>query len=149
MISMYQSNRVDQYRARRYRLPNLTARSPSAPGRPSVDQPHRRRVGNEHGSDLLCAKRDAFAFSSVVAGPMSDWVVQHVHIASLDGWGWPFAIEGVPTILARLPVLRHPGRFAFRGEIRMEREDTLHRRVVLLGPILFSIAARQLLSGGA
>ncbi|BCQ29968.1 hypothetical protein NK8_81590 (plasmid) [Caballeronia sp. NK8] len=29
---------------------------------------------------------------------MSDWVVQHVHIASLDGWWWPFAIEGVPTI---------------------------------------------------
>ncbi|SAK92158.1 major facilitator transporter [Caballeronia pedi] len=41
----------------------------------------------------------AIAVSSVVAGPMSGWIVQHVHIAGFDGWRWLFAIEGVPTIL--------------------------------------------------
>ncbi|SAL72329.1 membrane protein [Caballeronia peredens] len=41
----------------------------------------------------------AIAFSSVVAGPMSGWIVEHVHIAGFNGWRWLFAIEGVPTIL--------------------------------------------------
>ncbi len=41
----------------------------------------------------------AIAFSSVVAGPMSGWIVEHVHMAGYGGWRWLFAIEGVPTIL--------------------------------------------------
>ncbi|SAK70864.1 membrane protein [Caballeronia hypogeia] len=41
----------------------------------------------------------AIAFASVIAGPMSGWIVEHVHISGYDGWRWLFAIEGVPTVL--------------------------------------------------
>ncbi|MFA9440175.1 MFS transporter [Uliginosibacterium sp. sgz301328] len=41
----------------------------------------------------------AIAVSTVIAAPMSGWIVQHVNTPNYEGWRWLFAIEGIPTVL--------------------------------------------------
>ncbi|WP_140918070.1 MFS transporter [Limnobaculum xujianqingii] len=41
----------------------------------------------------------AIAVSSVVAAPMSGWIIQHANFFDHAGWRWLFAIEGIPTVL--------------------------------------------------
>ncbi len=40
----------------------------------------------------------AIPISSVIAAPISGWIVEHVHTANYEGWRWLFAIEGIPTV---------------------------------------------------
>lgn len=41
----------------------------------------------------------AIAVSSVVAAPMSGWIIEHAGFLGYPGWRWLFAIEGIPTVL--------------------------------------------------
>lgn len=41
----------------------------------------------------------AIPVSSVIASPISGWIVEHVHTQNYEGWRWLFAIEGIPTII--------------------------------------------------
>lgn len=39
------------------------------------------------------------AVASVLAAPMSGWIIEHLNTPNYEGWRWLFAIEGIPTIL--------------------------------------------------
>lgn len=41
----------------------------------------------------------AIPISSIIASPMSGWIVQNAHWVGHAGWRWLFMIEGIPTIL--------------------------------------------------
>ncbi|MGP8050842.1 MAG: MFS transporter [Desulfobaccales bacterium] len=39
------------------------------------------------------------ALGNIIAGPISGWIMDHVHWLGIDGWRWLFIIEGIPAIL--------------------------------------------------
>jgi ACS family tartrate transporter-like MFS transporter len=41
----------------------------------------------------------AIAVSTIVASPISGWIVQHGALCGYDGWRWLFAFEGVITVI--------------------------------------------------
>ena len=41
----------------------------------------------------------SIAVASVLAAPMSGWIIEHMNTGNYEGWRWLFAIEGIPTVL--------------------------------------------------
>ncbi|EBM9592309.1 MFS transporter, partial [Salmonella enterica subsp. enterica serovar Typhimurium] len=40
----------------------------------------------------------SIAVASVLAAPMSGWIIEHLNTPDYEGWRWLFAIEGIPTV---------------------------------------------------
>jgi D-galactonate transporter len=50
----------------------------------------------------------AIALSGVIGGPLSGWILRDTDgVAGLAGWQWMFLIEGIPTVIAGLFLLRY------------------------------------------
>jgi D-galactonate transporter len=50
----------------------------------------------------------AIALSGVIGGPLSGWILRDTNgVAGLAGWQWMFLIEGIPTVIAGLFLLRY------------------------------------------
>ena len=50
----------------------------------------------------------AIALAGVIGGPLSGWILRDANgLAGLAGWQWMFVIEGIPSVLAGLFLLRY------------------------------------------
>ncbi len=82
----------------------------------------------------------ALALSGIIGGPVSTFILAHVHWGHLAGWRWLYILEGVPAIilgfitLSFLPDrpnnakwLTQPEKDWINGALEQERQKKIHR----------------------
>lgn len=74
----------------------------------------------------------ALPLATVIGGPLSGWILDHVHWLGLESWRWVFFLQGAPTVLLAFVVLKvfvdqpHQAKWLTTQE-KAWLEDTLTR----------------------
>lgn len=109
----------------------------------------------------------ATAVASVIAGPVSGWIVEHFSLFGHAGWRWLFVIEGAPSILLgllcffvlsdtpdRAPWLKRGEREGLTAVLAEERARVAAQgrsgfREVVTNPVLWKLALIYMCVQGA
>ncbi len=79
-----------------------------------------------HRARMIAGFMTAIAFSGIVGGPLSGWILAHTSgMGGLKGWQWLYLLEGLPSVVVGVAVLLYLDDGPARANWLTEAEKTL------------------------